>query len=97
MTEKEVSMDAHVWGHVATIIFHTLIGLYLIYLSTYSTGMITMTGIGTTGATITRPNFDVIQYPNVKRIVLVIGIVLTVFSLLSLWPILMKYDKIIIE
>lgn len=30
MSEKNIDKDAYVWGHVATIIFHVILGLVII-------------------------------------------------------------------
>ena len=74
-TEKKVSKDSYVWGHVGVIIYHSLTAILLI-MTQYM-----------------KKTFGFSS----RNVVIVVSLVLLVVTLLSLWPILKDYDRIVIE
>jgi uncharacterized membrane protein YhaH (DUF805 family) len=77
-TTKNVSRDGYAWGHFGVILFHTIIATFLIFND--------------------NPGFKNIfkflrKESSLRRTFFWIGIVLLIFSLLSLWPIFMHYNK----
>lgn len=75
--DKKISRDAYVWGHFATILFHTFIAVFLIYLSYAKVGK----GPG---------SYSMDTY---RRILFITGVVLLIFSLGALMPVFQDYEE----
>ena len=77
-TTKNVSRDGYAWGHFGVILFHTIIATFLIFNDN-------------------RAFKNFFKFLNneksLRRTFFWIGIILLIFSLLSLWPIFMHYNK----